>query len=347
MHFCTPLRFGQATAYWHCLRFNEQRVPAGKKLLRMNLDETSISMAPALSSGLIVSRDAHRVRSFVCPGDTRTNVTYVALVCDDRDMQKHMPHIIISSKPQMANEIHEHLQSHPEPNVHVWRNQQKAWNNSFLMLRILDQIKNSVAHRPDIQPMLLLDTASCHLDAAVMRKAQAAGIWLVYIPARMTSLLQPLDTHGFSSFKAWLKRQFADLQSASKDGMVRRLDWFTVLQSAKMHFFDERTWVSSFRETGASRPIVRFTKALGKYLTPDIARGAYNLEPSEHQLTPLWPSSRKMTYAHALLFRAPAPSTQPRGRPAKRPVPALGISIALASRSLKRACRQQPSRDVD
>ena len=139
-----------------------------------------------------------------------------------------------------------------------------------------------------------------------MRKAQRAGIWLVYIPSQLTFLLQPLDTHGFASFKAWLKQRYKELQSKSEDGIVDRLHWLQVLQSAKGQFFDIRQWARSFSDTGASRPCVHLTAALNRHVQPETARNAPVHEPTTQDLTVVWLRRPKMLYAHELLFRATA-----------------------------------------
>ena len=45
--------------------------------------------------------------------------------------------------------------------------------------------------------MLLIDCASSHLGDAIARVAKRYGVLLVYVPAKLTFLLQPLDAHVF------------------------------------------------------------------------------------------------------------------------------------------------------
>ncbi len=177
-----------------------------------------------------------------------------------------------------------------------------------------------------------------------MKKARTLGIWLVYVPAQVTFLLQPLDSHAFSIFKAWLRQQYAALQSEAERGRVCRLRWLQVLQTAKREFFDVRTWARSFQETGASRPRVRFTRALQKYAKPHEARDASSQPSSEQGMRIIWPRRRRMLYAHNLLYPLPARPTAPLGlapsRQVKRLMPEPFVSVALSSRANQRACRQ-------
>ena len=326
---------------------------SGVKVVLINLDETAVSLAPELRSGFIVSRTSHQARCLVKKQLTRTNVTYVATVCDDGDMQKRMPHFVIVDKRKVTQTNVNHLRGNAHANVHIVQNETKAWNNHAVMLRILQALRNSFSDRPDLQPVLILDVAPCHIHRSVIDKAKMLGLWLVFVPALITCLVQPLDTHGFFAFKSWLRRQYRNLRSASPDGLVKELDWLQVLQSAKTSFFDTRSWVKSFTDTGARLPCRRLIASLGKHFVPELARHAAAAMPTMQDLTFFWPRNRRMAFAHSSLF--PTEDVRPvepqaNKRPASRqpvPAPEAASSIALASRSLKRACRQYSSRNID
>ena len=344
----------QVRAYWQWIRYTEARVPAGKRLLLMNLDETSVSCAPVLGHGLVVARTAKEVRSLVSKQDSRTNFTYTAVVCDNAAMQHLMPHFIITSTNQVTAAQQQALRESSQTHVHFMCNGQgtkKAWNNTTFMQRMLSTISAAVSHRTDLQPVLILDAATCHLSMPVMLKARALGIWLIFVPAGITCLVQPLDTHAFASFKAWLRAQFTRLQGLAAGGVVSRVSWLRVLQTAKKEFFDQRQWAKSFQDTGARRPVARLTTELQKYVELSAVREVQPTQPDASTLSLVWPRNRRMAYAHACLFKEPphttSESTVAQLPGQKRPRPAAPVSIALASRALKRSCRQRPTRDVD
>ena len=340
----------QVTAYWQWLRFCESRPRGEKRLLLINLDETSVAFAPNLPSGLVVTRSRRAARTAIRKQDTRSNLTYVATVCDDDSMQEHMPHIVITCASKTTRAQMHALRISSRPNVHIWNEEKSSWNNSKLMQRILDLISKAVAGRQDLQPVLILDVAPCHISREVMRKARSVGVWLVYVPAQVTYLVQPLDTHGFASFKVWLRQRYEDLRSASADGVVDRLQWLRTLQVAKKLLFDPRSWTHAFQDTGARMPCPRLTNELSAHVASRVARCAVALEPDIQSLSLVWPRRRRMAYAHNALFNAPvasASSQTARAVTAKRPLPVSHMSIALASISNKRACRQYPVRSVD
>ena len=259
-----------------------------------------------------------------------------------------MPQFIICDEAKITQQDLTVLRDASAQGVHIVRNKQKAWNNHIAMQEILRKLHAAASHREDLQLVLVLDVAPCHIHKDVMQKAKALGIWLVFVPSKITSLVQPLDTHGFAGFKAWLCKQYALLRSKSHGGLVSRLDWLRVLQSAKAQFFDSRQWAKSFSDTGARVPFARLTRALAKHVEPSMARDAASSMLDTTDLAYFWPKRRRMLYAHPLLFpsscRVRKEQPQASVATSKRPAPEPAISIALASRSLKRACRQYPCR---
>ena len=177
--------------YWQWHRYYERRVPNGKKIVLINLDETSVCFAPELRSGLVVIRSSSEAKALVAKQDTRSNLTYVATVCDDESVQASMPHFIIGDKTRIRDTDMVSLRESPKNNVHVWRNEKSAWNNHTLMQRILTVIRDALSHRPDLLPVLILDVAPYHIHKSVFQKARQLGIWLVFVPSRVTYLLQP------------------------------------------------------------------------------------------------------------------------------------------------------------
>ena len=58
------------------------------------------------------------------------------------------------------------------------------------------------------QVALLLGTASVHICPQFLRAASRRGVMVQYIPAKLTRLLQPLDTHVFARFKRFLIQEY-------------------------------------------------------------------------------------------------------------------------------------------
>lgn len=179
------------------------RVPDGKTALVLNLDETSVPYAFSNRRGNVVAGAAAHGK--VKRGDTRGAVTHVAIITHDSAVQARLPQYIIGNHHKFtlpfmtaANLI--------KPNNVVLLRQKSAWNSLEVMRRVLANLSETLLQFPQYQPILVMDTASCHTNARLVRAAGALGIWIAFIPAKLTFLLQPLDTHVFAGYKDCLKK---------------------------------------------------------------------------------------------------------------------------------------------
>ena len=74
------------------------------------------------------------------------------------------------------------------------------------IVRLLATLRDSAC--PGALVLFALDTASCHLDRAVLQQMFAADIFPLIIPKNTTWLLQPLDVFVFVRWKAHLRRLY-------------------------------------------------------------------------------------------------------------------------------------------
>ena len=84
--------------------------PAGKVVLRLNLDETSVCLWNGDDAGNVLMRVApcgDDVRQDVRRSATRTCFTHVAIICDNNEMQPLIPQIFIGNASSLkSREMH-------------------------------------------------------------------------------------------------------------------------------------------------------------------------------------------------------------------------------------------------
>ena len=73
--------------------------------------------------------------------------------------------------------------------------------------------------------ILVFDAVRCHLSVDVANKMAFAGIKIVIVPAKLTWLLQPLDTHVFAQFKNNLKKKLQRAALSSESGLLKDQEW--------------------------------------------------------------------------------------------------------------------------
>ena len=85
----------KSMAAWQWYNHLASKVPHNKKVLRVNLDETAICLFPGNRGGNLFVTKAEEPTVNVKQSVKRTYLTHVAIVCDDADLQKLLPQVII------------------------------------------------------------------------------------------------------------------------------------------------------------------------------------------------------------------------------------------------------------
>lgn len=141
--------------------------------------------------------------------DAKAAVTHVAMATHRAGIQPFLPQVFIGNHylftPELLNSIEPELQL----NVEFWR-RKSGWTCSKHMVDIMRLLAEALSGRPEFQITLTFDAASIHLTKEVLRAARDLNIWLVVVPPRATYALQPLDTHVFSPYKAFLRKAYRD-----------------------------------------------------------------------------------------------------------------------------------------
>jgi len=233
-------------------------------------------------------------------GELRGPVTHVAAVTTHPGVQRILPQVFIGSAQTFTEAFAQQFNEEAPGPVYFWR-ERSAWNSGALMLRFLELLA-AMLHTwlSDWQPILLMDTASCHLSAEVTAKANELGFWLLMAPAQLTWLLQPLDANGFAAYKAFLRREHRLLASLAPDGVVAERDWAKLLCRVATEFLVNRNWARAFSGTGAAGDQTSLSRTLYSQLRPCTEVEVASVHPgapaTEH-LKRLFPRNRRVNIA--------------------------------------------------
>ena len=159
--------------------------------------------------GLITEAIGHAMRSEkrhspATRKQQRGCLSHIAFVCDRPEIQPHLPHIIIGNEAVLPLYIQREIQPQLFRNVFLVR-RKSAWVDKDYMAVIIKLLGELL--KPFLgafQPILLMDALPAHLAAKVFRAATRCGIWVLVVPAKLTWLIQPADTHAFYKYKMYL-----------------------------------------------------------------------------------------------------------------------------------------------
>ena len=128
-------------------------------------------------------------------------------------------HIISGTQ---VHEIRDHIRA--EKTWHLRRGT-SAWVNAPAMVEVLGILGASLAAaKPLAHCVLVMDCSPVHTTASVVRAAARAGVHLLFVPASMTHLMQPLDTHIFANLKNTMRAAHERFALRSGKGEVSNVD---------------------------------------------------------------------------------------------------------------------------
>ncbi len=115
---------------------------------------------------------------------------------------------------------------------------------------------------------------------------------MVFVPARLTWLLQPCDTHCFAAYKRSLQRQYHDDSVANASGTVSAKDVCLDINRAVKSVVQRKHWASAFDGNGFGASQRGVQKRVLKHLQLDEAPPISASLPTLEQFETIFPSKR-------------------------------------------------------
>ena len=284
---------------------------AGKELLLLNLDETSIPVTFTHAGGNVMLLDPTKnwhqpPRQPATRAEKRAYFTHVGLVCNDPAIQPQLPQVLFVGDKLLTLAALAAIQPHLPDNVYVKR-LKKGWNNHeehVIIVRLLGLILEPLFER--YQPVLMFDASPLHIHDDVMAELAARSIWYIVIPARLTWLLQPLDTHGFAKYKRYLKQRFQDtIVSSAGVNLTERMVRL-VVETIRAVLQGNR-WDGAFRSNGLDGDQTHVSNYIKETLQFETLPPYPPTPPSVDALRLCWPRNRA---AHPAVVFQPLPPAE-------------------------------------
>lgn len=282
--------------------------PDAQEPLILNLDETSVAFCALRKKGHVIGKRIQRRRDIQRPtiscdrDDLRTNCTLVATLASDFSLQPVVPQFIIVNEKTVALRDLLGIRASLPANFRLIR-QLSAWNNADVQRIIIREIARSIRTvAPRRRIVLLVDTVRCHIQECVLRTARSCRVALCFIPAKLTYILQPLDTHVFGAFKRVLRDLYGQEQVRTTLSVLPVGHWIGVVVATTQRVLEDRDWSHSFGRDGFSENQLmlstRVKEKLGWVETPVLPASS----PTEELLATVLP---RRTRIGEHLLRAP------------------------------------------
>ena len=149
------------------------------------------------------------------------------------------------------------------------------------------------------QAILIMDTLPVHWHHASLLQCQRRQLWPFFVPAKLSWLLQPLDTHVFASLKAHCRRLYAEAQSTSAEGRLTVMTILSLLLRASTSTLHGPDWSHAFAQLGYGKQQAKLSGTLQRKSLQFALRPPYTGEFNQNVLDRVMPRSSRIP-AHLL-----------------------------------------------
>ena len=265
--------------------------------LLLNLDETAVPLEFTHSRGNVIVKESGRKlknlpRQMVNRAAIRCFFTHVAIISDEPSVQALLPQVLFVAGKHLSWKNWTELQASLPHNVFL-RRQLSGWSNTEQHKEILKILKLSLQPVLETyQPILSFDAAPLHLHADVIELLGELDMWWLMVPKKLTWLLQPLDTHGFSRYKRFLRSRWLD-RIVAMQGRRNIKDAVHNVIDAIRTVLEGNSWKVAFEANGLAETTGSVSKYIRDQLEWPVLPAIDPGPPLEHELREAWPVSRK------------------------------------------------------
>ena len=305
----------RAAAFVRWSRWLQGVLGRDRRVVVVNIDETGMANVKEGRYGVVVSRGRQRALDNVERADQRylSRCTLVAAIADDAATQAVLPQVFLPRQAAAATPSRAAIQAVVEAGAPA-----ECWHGSggFLSASLLRQYLTKLRAavrlaRPGWRVVIAMDAANSHTNLKVLRHARRLGMHLLLVPARMTWMLQPLDTHVFAVLKRRMRHLVMEQRMAAARG---RITSAAVLRCAAI----------AAREIHSSGDWRRVMARAGLSQSDEALRGALQNAHEGRDMTPRPPtaaemrellgcSMRKAEAVHRLTVQTAAAAPDPAG----------------------------------
>ena len=225
------------------------------------MDETSVKLWMDTGPGLVkigddeVRREVLQDEQKADLNKRRSCMSLMAFVADDPEVQRALPQILFVNERSLGPAQHAMLEQRllDNPAFFICR-RPSAWVTVDALKEVLVLLKHRLqAFLATRHILFCMDCSPVHASPKIAKAVARAGLYLHFIPARMTGQLQPLDAYVFGPLKQKLRNAYEDAQLRSPTGEVNIVELCLELAAVVKKLLQEREWGHAFRGCGFGR----------------------------------------------------------------------------------------------
>lgn len=117
--------------------------------------------------------------------------------------------------------------------------------------------------------VLILDCSPCHLDRVSVSHMRRLGVIVIFVPAKMTWLLQLLDVFVFRRVKRGIREAEARARTRTSSGQIPSGTWMKLATSVIRREIVNCDWSQHFARLGAGDSFDHFSSPVAELIDPN------------------------------------------------------------------------------
>ena len=232
------------------------------------MDETSVAAFHGCQNGnvMMYNKADEEPIQWATRGKRRTCFTHCAFICNNLQAQKKLPQLLLVNEHTVTIPQYESLLARRPWNVYIKR-LKSAWNTEEITAVLVGVLKEHLQEfLAEYEIILFMDAARVHCGRKVILASNRHGIGLLILPAKLTWLLQPCDTHLFVVYKRYMRQRWQEVAQLEDDGVVNIDTLFDIVFETIDTIMNSRSWDLAFKENGFHNNFGRLSKFIMKRL---------------------------------------------------------------------------------
>lgn len=218
----------------------------------INIDETPLYKQLQPRKGYVLqSQRKHDLNAYarVPLRDRRGQATLLGCIADDFELHRALPQFVLTNDKNLSRAEKAVLAVLPSPLQ--WVHPSKGWVTTAILKQLITRLRRAVrAERPAAEVVLFMDCATIHISDELLKHCSILNVHPVLIPAGLTYLLQPLDSHVFGSFKRELSEMQEKLRGEHPLGILQGDAWLNAVSSCVLQHIVHKDWTHAFGDNG-------------------------------------------------------------------------------------------------
>ena len=252
-------------------------------------------------------------------GRRRACMSHCCFICNIGSLQKKMPQVLLINEHTLSQSEFKRIVEAAPPHVYV-KLAKSAWMNEEIMCILVRLLHEHLKDEWDLyHVVLMLDAFSGHIHYNVQLQCNRFHIALIVIPANLTWLLQPCDTHVFAIYKKYMRKLWSEHVDKSPDGVIDMISFLTIVFAVIMDIVQATDWSYAFKEDGFYTHFGYLSNFIMKQLKYESKPPIVSTLPSVEDVRCCFPKRRAIV-GHILLKQLQQPRLLALPAPASAPI---------------------------